>query len=34
MPLTDYWPHLLLPPIAIAVFVLHQCLDESRRPLA
>jgi len=32
--LTDYWPHLLLPPIAIVVFVLHQCLVGSRRSLA
>ena len=28
MRLTEYWPHLLLPPIAILVFVLHQCLVE------
>ena len=34
MPLADYWPHLLLPPIAIVVFVLHQCLVGSRRSLA
>jgi len=34
MPLADYWPHLLLPPIAIVVFVLYQCLVESRRSLA
>ena len=31
--LSGYWPHLLLPPIAIVVFVLHQCV-ESRRSLA
>ena len=34
MPLTGYWPHLLLPLVAIVVFVLHQCLVESRRSLA
>jgi hypothetical protein len=31
MPLTDYWPHSLLPPIAIVVFAVHQCLVEARR---
>ena len=34
MRLTEYWPHLLLPPIAILVFVLHQCLVEPRRASA
>ena len=33
-PLADYWPHLLLPPIAIVVFALHQWLVESRRCVA
>ncbi len=32
--LTEYWPHLLLPPLAILVFVLHQCLVEPGRASA
>ena len=29
--LGGYWPHLLFPPLAIVVFVFHQCLVEPRR---
>ena len=29
--LCEYWPHLLLPPVAILVFVLHQWLVEPER---
>jgi len=29
--LREYWPHLLLPPVAILVFVLHQWLVEPER---
>jgi hypothetical protein len=32
--LTEYWPHLLLPPLAILVFILHQCLVEPGRASA
>jgi hypothetical protein len=32
--LAEYWPHLLLPPIAILVFVLHQYLVEPGRASA
>jgi hypothetical protein len=32
--LSEYWPHLLLPPLAILVFVLHQRLVEARRASA
>jgi hypothetical protein len=34
MRLAEYWPHLLLPPLAIVVFVLHQCVVEPRRESA
>ncbi|TMA82519.1 MAG: hypothetical protein E6J71_14345 [Deltaproteobacteria bacterium] len=33
-PQTEYWPHLLLPRIAILVFVLHQHLVEPGRASA
>ena len=29
--LARYWPHLLVPPIAILLFVLHEHLASARR---
>jgi len=34
MRLAEYWPHLLLPPLAIVVFVMHQCVVEPGRASA
>jgi len=32
--LREYWPHVLLPPAVILVFVLHQFLVEPERSSA